>query len=299
MVGTARAISRVVVAFDGSVPSRSALRVAVDEAASREASLALVAAVETLSVPLPLEQYAAPMRAVVEDAARTAVAVLGPDRVSTTIALGRPAGVVMRSCRPGDLLVTGRNGHRPVARMLLGSTSAALAGHAPCPVMVVRDGRVREHAPVLLAVDGSSASAPAVDFAADEARQRGAPLRAVLAVGPSVDAMGFLSGPSDAQVLAAEVALGAALAGVRTEYPDLAVETLVMQTHPVEALLRYATSSQLLVLGTRGSGGLRSMRLGSVCRELLGRAPCPVAVVPLPTSPGADLDPPSVRALGT
>ena len=48
----------------------------------------------------------------------------------------------------------------------------------------------------------------------------------------------------------------------------------------MEALTRHAHDAQLLVVGTRGRGGVRSMLLGSVGREMIQRAACPVVVVP-------------------
>src|SRR5680860_624900 len=91
--------------------------------------------------------------------------------------------------------------------------------------------------------------------------------------------MGFVSGPDEAVLQDAQTVLGEALAGLGEDHPDLTVEQLLVQTHPVEALMRHARGAQLVVVGTRGRGGLRSMLLGSVSREMLQRAPCPVAVV--------------------
>jgi nucleotide-binding universal stress UspA family protein len=61
--------------------------------------------------------------------------------------------------------------------------------------------------------------------------------------------------------------------------PDLPVEQLLAHTHPVEALLRHSRDARLVVVGSRGLGGLRAMVLGSVSREVLQHAGCPVAVV--------------------
>ncbi len=291
-MGSPTEIARVVIAFDGSAPAQAALRVAVDEAVSRHTPLHLVSAIDVLANPTPSDAlYSRTARQAAHDATQWARTLLGHDRVDTTIEAGSPTVVVLDACRPGDLLVAGSQGHRPVARMFLGSTSAALTTLATCPVMVVKASMARVHGPVLVGVDGSETSTKAVGFAADEAVRRGVKLRLVLAVPPVVDAMGFVSGPDEPVLLDARAVLGAAVAEVVKHFPDVAVEQLLVQAHPVEALTRHAGDAQLLVVGTRGRSGVRSMLLGSVGREMVQRATCPVVVVPPVTAtaetPGA------------
>jgi nucleotide-binding universal stress UspA family protein len=48
---------------------------------------------------------------------------------------------------------------------------------------------------------------------------------------------------------------------------------------PRSALLTAAAEAQMLVLGSRGLGGLEGMSIGSVAGTLLQHSPCPVAVV--------------------
>jgi nucleotide-binding universal stress UspA family protein len=48
---------------------------------------------------------------------------------------------------------------------------------------------------------------------------------------------------------------------------------------PRSALLTAATGAQMLVVGSRGLGGLEGMNLGSVAAMLLHHSPCPVAIV--------------------
>ena len=62
-------------------------------------------------------------------------------------------------------------------------------------------------------------------------------------------------------------------------HPDVELHRLVTVRSPREALLTAARDAQLLVLGSRGRGGLHGMMLGSVSQALLFHAPCPVAVV--------------------
>jgi nucleotide-binding universal stress UspA family protein len=64
------------------------------------------------------------------------------------------------------------------------------------------------------------------------------------------------------------------------EHPELTVQRQVSAGSPRTALLPAAAGARLLVIGSRGRGGLDDMSLGSVAHALLHRAPCPVAVVP-------------------
>ncbi|MGZ6266544.1 MAG: universal stress protein, partial [Candidatus Limnocylindrales bacterium] len=85
--------------------------------------------------------------------------------VTWTALIGRPASAVLdeAAARPIDLLVVGSRGLGPFTAALLGSVSAELVDHAPCPVLVAR-GRTVER--VILAEDGSpGAEAAAVVLA--------------------------------------------------------------------------------------------------------------------------------------
>ena len=63
------------------------------------------------------------------------------------------------------------------------------------------------------------------------------------------------------------------------EHPEVTVVRRVLAGTPRAALLAAAADAQMLVVGSRGRGGLEGMCLGSVAQAVLHHAPCPVAVV--------------------
>ncbi len=50
---------------------------------------------------------------------------------------------------------------------------------------------------------------------------------------------------------------------------------------PVEELLRASASADLIVVASRGSGGFKRLRMGSVANQLTAHAHCPVVVIPV------------------
>jgi len=73
--------------------------------------------------------------------------------------------------------------------------------------------------------------------------------------------------------------LAESLAGWSGKYPDVTVTRRVVHAHPVTALVDSAAGAQMVVVGSRGHGAVRSLLLGSVSHGLLHLAQCPVAVV--------------------
>jgi nucleotide-binding universal stress UspA family protein len=59
-------------------------------------------------------------------------------RVSTTVAEGNAAQVLLDRAKGADLLVVGSRGHAGFAGALLGSVSQHCASHSPCPIVIVR-----------------------------------------------------------------------------------------------------------------------------------------------------------------
>ncbi|MEU0506095.1 universal stress protein [Nocardia sp. NPDC005998] len=189
--------------------------------------------------------------------------------------------LILRSAQ-ARMLVVGSRGVGAFHRGLLGSVSTAVAHHAHCPVAVIHgDSAIDPESaskPILVGVDGSGNSVPAIELAFEEASRRKVGLTALhtWSDASSVDLphSGWEAARESEQALLAEN-----LAGYRDRYPEVPVQRVLKLDRPVRALLDESANAQLVVVGSRGRGGFASMVLGSTSNALLHTVECPMIVV--------------------
>lgn len=137
---------RILVGVDGSPGSRAALRWALRQAERTGAEVtALIAsglsALIDIAMPMPgegvAEQAAAQLRKSVDE---TQAQVGGDLQVHRLVIEGHAARALLDEAADADLLVVGHRGHGGVIGAVLGSVAQHCVHHAPCPVVVVRDG---------------------------------------------------------------------------------------------------------------------------------------------------------------
>jgi nucleotide-binding universal stress UspA family protein len=138
---------------------------------------------------------------------------------------------------------------------------------------------------VVVGVDGSDRSVPALQWAAAEAKAHGHTLRVVTAWSIPVTALspGGLPAPYPMDELESDAR--AAQDGViaKAGLPEgLEVEHHIVEGGPGAVLLDAAEGADLVVVGSRGHGGFTGLLLGSVGQQVTGHAACPVVVVPSP-----------------
>ncbi|MFI5916794.1 universal stress protein [Dactylosporangium sp. NPDC051541] len=124
--------------------------------------------------------------------------------------------------------------------------------------------------PVIVGVDGSPAAFGAVRWAADEAVRLGRPLRIIHAL--------EMHGPYEEIADEHSLAIDAATE-IRAWQPGLHVTTATWYGEPARVLVDQSRTAGLIVVGSRGSGGFRSLLVGSVGVHLAAHAHCPVLVV--------------------
>lgn len=288
--------SLVVVGFDGSPNAETALVWGLDAAARLGASLEVVQAwtwnVAGLGVIVPEAPVTVALstRHSVETQLEKALADHSgpPVQAQARTLEGDAASILLAQSPRADLLVLGRHGQTAWQRRLVGPALGGVAGtclsRATCPVAVVPPGTRSAHpARIVVGVDGSEPSLRALQWAVDHASAIGAPVLAVLAwqlttLPPPATARESWSVPplSEWESLGREL-----LAETVGQVSDsAAVEQLVLHRPASAGLLETVRGDDLLVLGERGRGGFARLLLGSVSRQCVEHAPCPVVVVP-------------------
>ncbi|MGD0944860.1 MAG: universal stress protein [Acidimicrobiales bacterium] len=133
---------------------------------------------------------------------------------------------------------------------------------------------------IVVGVDGSPASAGALEVAVEEARLRRARLHVIYAYPAMASPLTGSTGHDyyeQTEHEAREVLQHVAAAGPPTEGLD--VEWLGVPGNPAEVLIEASRGASLLVVGSRGRGGFLGLLMGSVSSQCAHHAHCPVLIV--------------------
>ena len=283
----------VLVGFDGSAHAQLALAYAAAEASRREVALTVATAsvvptmfyatLGSLAVPADAEIAKNAAEGVLDEARRLLHEYRGGVRYLAEV--GDAGGALVELSKRADVAIVGTRGRGGFAGRVLGSVSAALAAHAHCPTIVVRE-QLNSDGPVTVALGDVHGGDELLELAARTALERHAALDIVTVLPPfeeltlwypnaalDIDIVGDRQTQLDADLRARADAL-------RTRFSGLEVSSVVEVGSPQTLLARRTRSSQLTVLGTRGRGAVASALLGSVSRSVLQHAEGTVMVVP-------------------
>jgi nucleotide-binding universal stress UspA family protein len=181
-----------------------------------------------------------------------------------------------------SLVVLGSRGHSRVGEILIGSVSQHLAGHAPCPVAVIRPTESPDVSRIVVGLDGSRSSEAALTFACRRAHVTGEKVSAVRAArfGPvRLDWLGDLPPSLGTFLEEEEQELAQSMVDAVAAHPDVTIESEFITRRPAQALVDTSRDASLVVTGSRGRNAFAGMLLGSVSHEVLHRAHCPVLVM--------------------
>lgn len=286
----------IIVGVDGRPAAHAALLWATETAARRGEQLRIV---HGLGMPMVTGTYSRAERYQADEDTRQAGRRLLDESVehargarpeldiATILAPEEAPVVLLNEARNGDVIVVGSRGLGAIRAIMLGSVSVKTSANAPCPVIVVPEAVTEHRGKVVVGVDGSESSRRALRFA----------LRHALLVGASVEVINSweVPLPQDSESLAAdtqslheevfdrqseEIVAGVLAEVIDDETEDLDISAVRMQSDPVKALLEAGREAELIVVGSRGRGGVRGLVMGSTSQGVLRQAKVPVAVLP-------------------
>ena len=285
----------VLVGVDGSAESTRAVQWASGEAALLGTGLHIVHAWvwPLYRVPLGAGPLAPPgsgleaqAQQVLADAESVAHATAPDVAVHTSLVVGGAAPQLLHHCGDARLVVVGHRGLGGFTGLLLGSVGITLSAQAPVPVVIVR-GVPADQGPVVVGVDDSPADEDVLRVAYGEAARRGAELIAVhawtVALG-TVDAgfEDYHQAAADGE-RAGRRRLDEVVSRVSPLFPEVPTTTLRLGDRSAAAeLVDASAGAQLVVVGSRGVGGMRGLLLGSTAHAVIHHAACPVLVERVP-----------------
>ncbi len=283
----------MVVGVDGSEPSLRAVDWAADEAALRGVPLRVVYAslwerYEGTSIAEDLAKPDEQVMAedIVDTAARRARRRRPELDVSVEVLAEEPEYALVRESRSASVLVTGTRGRSGLAEALLGSVSLVVAGHAQCPMIVVRgnhdnQARTGTHGRVVVGVGEKPAGSAAVRFAFDEARRRGVPVEAVRAWRwPAHETTDHPLMSGEPARLHEQQAVEALEAALQDAPADVDARRRTVEGPTRRVLVDASREADLLVVGAKRRPGHYGLQLGRVAHGVLHHSACPVVIVP-------------------
>lgn len=137
---------------------------------------------------------------------------------------------------------------------------------------------------IIVGIDGSSHSQVAPEWAMREAVIRRVPLTVVTVEQVAASGWhGLVVFPADEHFLAEARTAALDLVEKVTQQLDQSAPPVTVQAIfglPAERLIEASQDADLLVVGSRGTGGFTRLMLGSVSSQVAHHAHCPVVVVP-------------------
>jgi nucleotide-binding universal stress UspA family protein len=305
--------TKILLATDGSREAIGATRMALELSRTLDSELHL-AYVEPLPDPyanphgaIPDPGYRSEVRTIAEADAREKLEAeaqkvrdTGGQISEAHPKAGRPDAEIVNLAEQigAGLVVLGSRGLGPIRRAVLGSVSDSVVRHAHCPVLVVR-GHAGEQptaedeagsplsGPIVLGVDGSQEASLALRAAAELSEATDSEVHLIYVI------------PQEAQLLGhhlySEEIRESLLEGARKEARRFLEEQaqavrsvggVVAQSYLAsgradEEVVELAeeVGAGMVVVGSRGMGGVRRALMGSVSESVVRHAHCPVLVV--------------------
>jgi nucleotide-binding universal stress UspA family protein len=287
-----RAPFRILAGVDGSAQARAALATLVEGPWPAAARVRVVVARHTRR-PHQRSILLSALDRNADDAAERARRTLAdrwPDAEAIVVDKAPSEGILTEAANfRADLIAVGWRGYGTARRLLMGSVSRGVVRGAKCAVLVVRRRPPAPIRNIMVAFDGSPNAGRAVSLVARLAPGRDgrvtlvgvAELMVTSSRGPTVGGI-RASISRELRRLNTERSRAAmrALNTAAQELKDAGwrTRTELRTGEPLRELMDSVRRSraQLLVVGARGTSGVRHLLLGSVAEGALNRSPVPV-----------------------
>lgn len=143
---------------------------------------------------------------------------------------------------------------------------------------------------ILVALDGSEHANHALTYALDLAEKYSADMVLVSVIHPMYIPLDEESGFTSPQIMEQYLdtlnayhksVLSKGLKKAKKLSPNLKVTTKLVKGRPADEIIKVATEGNvdLVVMGSRGRGGVKQLLLGSVSDRVADNAPCPILIV--------------------
>lgn len=266
-------MEKIVVASDGSEFSEGAVREAI-RCAKRHGSK--IYAVCSAQVGLGYLEYAPDVVSAIDKAAReTGEAIKkradaeGVDCEVIVHEGEEPYEHIVAEAkdREADAIILGRRGRRGLRKLLMGSVTSLVIGHAPCNVFVVPRAAQLSCGRLLVATDGSSHSEKAAREAIGLAKLTGGTIVACCVAHGEIDRATAEDYVRSIEELA--------------KSEGIAAETVIAEGTPYRAIIDAAQQARadMIVVGSYGRTRIRELLMGSVTQRVVGLADQAVMVV--------------------
>ncbi len=259
----------VVVGIDGSKAAIHAALWAVDEAVSRAVPLRLLHSIEQAD---GRESGRATAETAVRQA-RTAIEAAGtPVKMESEIVHGPAVAALIRASASAAMVCVGAVGLRHFRPGRVGSTAAALAVSARCPVAIIRGREATDH--IVVEVDRSPDNGALLGVAIDEARLRNAAIRAVVCSRSEPGEPTVADPESDRRALAD---LDRRLTTWKRRYPQLRVESVAVHGSLLDYVAAHRRAVGLVIVGSRSRRHVSEL-VGPVGSATLQDAGCSLLI---------------------
>jgi nucleotide-binding universal stress UspA family protein len=166
-----------------------------------------------------------------------------------------------------EMIIMGRRGRTGLKRLMMGSVTAKVIGHAPCKVLVVPKAATVDYKKILIATDGSKYSEAASREAISIAKRIGSDMIAISVA------------TKDKNLPAAKKSVDAVKKIAEKE--GIKIDVITPKGTPYEVIVNTAErkNADVIFIGSHGRTGIERLFMGSVTERVIGHANCAVMVV--------------------